>query len=274
MKILEPSKIYHQNSATGSTKLKKIYTKTLLHALTEEVNEDSPSLIMGSGLHCAVLEPERFSTEFIVSPKFDRRTKEGKEASARFEEQAIGKTIIDPDQMNLIQGMKDAIMAHPVALEMLTGGEAEYSYYAKDPETGLELKCRPDYHNGGALIDVKTTADASFEGFARQIGNLAYHLQAAFYLDVFNASQGTNYKDFFFIAVENKAPHAVAVYRLDENHIEAGRKAYRKALNRYAEFINSGASFDDLKTLRNFGYPTDIIDIQVPYYLLDKINIA
>lgn len=273
MKKLESSTDYHNNHALGSSLLKRIHSKTLLHALSATV-EQTDAMILGSAIHCAILEPERFSNDFVIAPKCDRRTKEGKELWVSFLAASSGKTVLDEDQNAIIKGMKDSLLSHPTASAMLSGGEAEYSYYTQDLESGLNLKCRPDYHNANALIDLKTTQDASFDGFSRQIGNLAYHLQAAFYLDVFNASQGTSYSEFFFIAIENKAPYAVAVYRLDSTHLDYGRIAYRKALTKYAEFLKSGASVEDLKSLRNFGYPTDIMDIQVPYYILDKIQTA
>lgn len=273
MKILQSANEYHSNLAVGSTLLKKIANETLLHALTADKAVTRP-MILGSALHSSILEPERFTSEFLVAPKCDRRTTEGKALWASFEKSAMGRSVINEEEMLQIQGMKDSVLAHPVASMMLIGGEAEYAYYTEDLQTGLKLKCRPDYHKAGTLIDIKSTADASFEGFARQIGNLGYHIQAAYYLDVFNASQGTDYKEFFFVAVENKFPFAVAVYRLDSTHIEHGRIAYRKALTRYDEFLKSGASITDIQALRNHGYPTDILDIQVPYYILDKIQIA
>lgn len=289
MKILETNELYHKNPSIGSSTVKAIHSSTPLHALTKKLDPNSDAIIKGNALHCSILEPERFSIEFKTLPDDAPRKPSASQLKAKkpseetikaiqfwadLEDQMKGKTILDKDTLEEVLGMKEALLTHPVAMEMLTGGEAEYSYYVQDPETGLNLKCRPDYHNGGALIDIKTTSDASYEGFARQIGNLGYHLQAAFYLDVFNASEGTNYKDFFFIAVESKAPHGVAIYRLDENHIEIGRQAYKKALNKYAEIIQSGVNLGDLKSLRKFGYSTDIIDIQVPYYLLDKISNA
>jgi hypothetical protein len=274
MRRIESNNEYHSNSIKGSSFYKKANQKTLLHALTEKVDEDKKSLIVGGALHCAIFEPERFAQEYVVSPKFDRRTKEGKAAAEAFEMASEGKIVLETEWMNDIKSMKDAVLTHPIAYEMLTGGEAEYSYYAQDPETGVEMKCRPDYHNGGALIDLKSSMDASYEGFARQIGNLGYHIQAAFYLDTFNQSQETNYKEFFFVVVENKAPFAVAVYRLDETQIEAGRVAYKRIMKKYKEFLDSGANLDDSKSLKPFGYPMEIIDIQVPFYLLDKITIA
>lgn len=313
-KILEPAKDYHSKPIKGSSFYKKIHIKSLLHAMTEELDDEKEAFILGSALHCAILEPERFNSEFMCEPSKedfpgalvtaddvkaalvsvlgDKAPKSGTKAKLisallevkpdaviwdnimrDFELLSEGKSILTPKMMKSVLGMKESILSHPMAMEMLTGGEAEYSYYATDPETGIEMKCRPDYHNGGALIDIKTTRDASYESFAREIGTRAYHVQAAHYVDTYNLSQGAKYKDFFFIAVEKEFPFAVAVYRLDESQVDEGRKGLKKAMHKYAEFLKEG-NLDDLKSLRSNGYSPSIIDIQVPYYLLDKIEIA
>lgn len=274
MKKLETASIYFANKdAINASLLKRISLKSLLHALAEEI-EQTPAMLLGSAIHCAILEPERFSIEYAIAPKVDRRTKEGKSTWEAFELANAGKSILTEDQGDTIKGMKESILSHEIASMVLSGGEAEYSYYVKDDETGLQLKARPDYRNGSALIDLKTTSDASFEGFSKAIGGFGYHIQAAFYLDVFNKSQSESYRDFFFVAIENKAPFALAIYRLDENHIEAGRVAYRAALRKYADFLSKGGNRDDLNSLRKFGYPSQITDIQIPYWMLDKIQTA
>jgi len=266
MKKLETSKDYHLNPAIGSTLLKKITSKTLFHALNEEIEQTS-AMVLGSAFHCSILEPEKFNSEYVTVPEgTDKRTKAGKDIWAEIE--ASGKTVLRNEEMANIIGMKTSILSHPIAKKMLQGGEAEYSYYSKDTETGIETKCRPDYKNGGTLIDIKTAQDASYEGFSRAIVNLGYLVQAAYYLDVFNASEGENYKDFHFIVVENKAPFAVAIYRLDEAQIEFGRKQYKKALKKYSDFL----ALDLKKVPMSFGYAMDIVDIQIPYYMLDKIE--
>ena len=43
-----------------------------------EDEEKKSALDMGTALHCLLLEPGEFDKRFIVSPKFDRRTKQGK----------------------------------------------------------------------------------------------------------------------------------------------------------------------------------------------------
>jgi hypothetical protein len=272
MKKLESSEAYFKSEGTSSSTLKKIHQKTLLHALSIKT-EQSPAMILGSAIHCAILDPERYDSDFLISPKFDKRTSAGKAAFADFERLSDGKTIIDEEMAEKIKGIKNSVLTHPIAKEMLSSGEAEYSYYSEDSETGLKTKCRPDYHNSDALIDLKTTLDASYEGFSRQIGNMGYHIQAAFYLDVFNKSQSLNYKDFYFIAVENTAPYAVAIYRLNSEQIEHGRIAYRSAIKQLSEYLKSGETSEERRAgISSFGYPCEIIDIQVPYYLLDKIK--
>ena len=270
-KILETNDTYHSNLAVGSTTLKKINNKSVLHAFSE-VFKQTPSMALGSAIHCAILEPERFGHDFAISPVCDRRTKEGKEIFAAFESRSQGKTVITNDQAEDVIAMKNAVMSHEIARMMLTGGEAEYSYYSIDKETNIAKKCRPDYIKNGSLIDLKTTQDASFEGFARQAGNLGYHLQAAYYVDVYNEATGNAVDEFFFVCVENSAPFAVAVYRMDAFQLEAGRIAYRKALNKLADFYARGGNPNEVTTLRGFGYPMAILDLQIPFYMLNKIS--
>ncbi|MGB1290509.1 MAG: PD-(D/E)XK nuclease-like domain-containing protein [Pseudoalteromonas sp.] len=230
----------------------------------------TPAMVLGSAVHTAILEPESFSSEYVVAPKCDRRTKAGKEIWANFTESAGNKTVLAEWEYEVTSQMKNAVLSHPMANKMLTGGESEYSYFTEFE--GVEVKCRPDYLKNGCLIDLKTTADASYEGFAKQMGNLAYHLQAAFYVDVFNKATGSEIKDFYFVAVENKKPYAVAVYRLDEPQIEAGRLHYQIALEKYRSFLAQEKELGEKKALQNHGYSNEILDIQIPYWFLDKIN--
>lgn len=264
MKILESNEKYHANKeAIGSSLLKKIASKSVLHALASE-NKSSAALELGSAIHCAILEPEQFDRQFIASPSFDRRTKEGKLLAEQFESMAQGKTVITKDQLEIVKGILKSLGQHEIAHAMLSGGEAEYSYYAKDEETGLMLKCRPDYFNQNALIDIKSTRDASVSEFTRSCVNLGYQIQAAFYLDVFNKANGTNIEDFFFIAVETEAPYAVNIFKMGEAEIALGRNQYRAALKEYANAKNNP------EKIYEFGYKKQINEIVFPMWAFDK----
>lgn len=167
-----------------------------------------------------------------------------------------GKEIITADEYAQLQGMRDAVMAHPAAAGLLTSvpGMAEVSAYWRDPETGMLCRCRPDFWRGdGILVDLKTTDDASPEAFGKSIWNWRYHVQHPFYLDGCRLAieQGGTAvvprgdvfltlpppTHFLFIVVENKAPHAVAVYKLDADSVALGARQYRQDLDTFEKCV-------------------------------------
>ena len=56
--------------------------------------DDGRHFAIGSALHEMIMEPHLFNKNYIVIPKTDRRTKEGKLAYEVFLIQAEGKTIL------------------------------------------------------------------------------------------------------------------------------------------------------------------------------------
>ena len=57
-------------------------------------------------------------------------------------------------------------------------GKSEQSYFAVDPETGLDSNAgRTSFNDGSLIIDLKTTLDASPKGFQRSV-SYRYYVQA------------------------------------------------------------------------------------------------
>ncbi|MBX6392168.1 MAG: PD-(D/E)XK nuclease-like domain-containing protein [Burkholderiales bacterium] len=196
--------------------------------------EPTPAMVFGTAFHTALLEPERFGQTFVVAPKFDRRTKEGKAAAEAWEAENAGKTALTAEQMQAIAAMARAVQGHAGAAQLLVHGLAEMSAFWIDQETGIECKCRPDFLSMAGetitgIVDVKTCSDASADGFARSIATLGYDVQAAFYQDGLKALTGRTIP-FYFIAVEKDAPFAIAAYKASNEVIEVGRAKYRAAL--------------------------------------------
>jgi exodeoxyribonuclease VIII len=207
---------YHAHSAVSKSVLDKI-AKSPLHCrayLDGQRTEPTAAMQFGTALHTAVLEPSEFRKQFAVFDG-DRRTAAGKAEYAALV--ASNKQIITRADNDAITTMSAAVFAHPIAGELLTDGHAESSVFWTDADTGIECKCRPDWwRNDRTVIDVKTTEDASPAGFAKSVAAFRYHVQAAHYL------AGTQANRFVFIAVEKKAPFAVAVYELDAVSLEVG----------------------------------------------------
>jgi hypothetical protein len=225
-----PANQYHADQAIGhSGILKMLKSPAHLRETLDHPQPPTPAMAFGSAVHTYVLEPERFSKEFVVAEKFDRRTKEGKEAAARFEEANQGKTLITPEDLTTLSLMRAAVLAHQGAAKLLAQGEAELSAFWSDSATGIACRCRPDWFNGTTLVDLKSCIDASSRGFSRAIANFGYDVQAAFYVDGIKRVTGMELP-FLFVAVEKESPHAVAVYRADPEIIKIGRKKYQAAL--------------------------------------------
>lgn len=154
------------------------------------------------------------------------------------------RIVLSQEQWDQLHSMRDAVMAHPAARALMTGvpGVAEHSVYWRDQETGVICRCRPDFwREDGIIVDVKTTDDASAEGFARSISNYRYHVQHAYYMDGINSVQVGGARAFLFLAVEKSAcvvngqAKGVAVYSLDADSVAMGRAEYRRDLAVYAE---------------------------------------
>lgn len=154
-----------------------------------------------------------------------------------------GRIVLSPEGWEQLHGMASAVHNHPAAGALLTSvpGAAEKSVYWIDPTTGVLCRCRPDWwRDDNLIVDLKTTEDASPEGFAKSIANWRYDVQAAYYLDGIQQATGKRPKAFVFIAVEKKPPFAVGVYVLDGETLEIGRAQYQQDLRAFSECERSG----------------------------------
>ena len=102
---------------------------------------------------------------------------------------------------------------------------------------------------------MKTTDDATPEGFSRTVTSFGYHIQAAHYLEM------TGAENFIFVAVERKAPYAVGIYKLDAEWLQAGANLRRKAITLLHE----------CKALDSWpAYPTAVQTLSCPKWVLNK----
>lgn len=203
---------------------------------------ETPALKVGKAVHALALEGrEAFAAAFTVAPECDRRTKEGKALWADHLAASEGRTVLTATESELVEGMAAGILAHPLAPALIEGGEAEVSMIWTDPETGAPCKGRLDLARlaDGAIIDLKTTLDASPAAFARAVLNYGYATQAAAYLSGASAL-GADVTDFVIIAVEKSPPFAVGIYRMPAAALELGRRRWAEACRLFASCRESG----------------------------------
>lgn len=252
---------YHKHPAISRSAL-SLFDKSPLHYWYRYINpdfvphdSDSPALKFGTACHMRVLEPELFAETYIPAPTGSKNSKAYKDAVAEAAE--AGKKILTHQEYDQLDGIMTSLMNHPKANPALFGhgGINETSWIGKDPKTKLELKVRPDrIMKSGALVDLKTSIDASASHFQRSAVNFGYCLQAAFYQHVMEICTGTRSANFYFVVVEKEPPYAVSVFQASQAFIAYGRTE----MNRLLTSIKSCK-----KTYGTSPWPSYSSDIQV-----------
>jgi len=189
------------------------------------------AMALGTACHLKVFQPIEFAQQYIAMPKINRSTKVGKAAHAAFEAAAEGKALITMGEHAKCEAVRAAALANPVAKALLESGDPEVVLIWEDPETGVLCKARLDWL-ALAIVDLKTTKDASPEGFGREIAKYDYHVQSAMYRDGLHVLTGEA-KPFKFLAVETAPPYSSCVHTIGTHSLEAGRSAYKRALFAY-----------------------------------------
>lgn len=201
--------------------------------------ETTPAMRLGSLIHSAILEPDK--AEWVVRPEgLLFTTKEGKAWR-----DAQTKQIITADEEATITGMRDAVWSHPAVKRVLKWASKEVSLFAKD-EHGTLRKGRIDAlpESGNVIVDIKSCASASPDAMSKSMAAYRYDVQAAYYLDLAKLLS-LDKSEFLLVCVEKTPPYAVAVYAIDHDAVEWGRKQYQSdlALLRHCEAENHWPAF-------------------------------
>jgi exodeoxyribonuclease VIII len=194
----------------------------------------TPALVEGNAFHVLTLEFPKFAHHFIVKPKFTGSGSVAK--SEAFDLEHADKSIITMEQYDQIKRMRDAVLSHPIASQLLRNGVAERTLKWDDLATGAHCKCRQDWFDNDSnfIVDLKSTEDASQAGFERSSFKYRYHVQAPMYFDGSLLNNITP-NGFIFIAVEKSSPYLVNVFYATEEMMQYGREVYRNDLRTYLE---------------------------------------
>ena len=291
------NKVYRAWKAASNSDLSIIKNFSPMHMHYKRTNppEPTPALAFGSALHTAVLEPHKFSEEYVVAGQCNALVKStgrpcqndgsvlcGSHWYCRTKGHAPGPDesgelkVITQDDKEKINNIVQAISFHPAARGLIESpGDNELSAVFNHAENGQLCKLRADMWRPEweAIVDVKTTENASREEFERSLTDYGYHRQAAFYLDGLNAN-GIPAKYFALIVVEKSAPYGVAVYRLMEDAIDAGReqlkrlvRIYKNCADNEANLIRQGKS----GASAYYGYESQLQDISITQWEMRKI---
>ena len=234
-------KQYREHPAVNFSSLKHILTSPSHYkAALDAPSFESKAMLIGTLTHAVALEGKKLADIAAVKPGgLNLATKEGKAWKADND----GKPIISVDEMIGIFGMAGSIMKHQHATRMLSSLP-----HRETPLLGniahVNCKCLLDAHgkvgDEWVIADLKTTDDASPDGFGRKAAGLHYDMQASFYSSLLAMHYGLESPPYWFwIAVEKTEPYTCAVYSFEE-WAESGESKMMRALEKYRECSESG----------------------------------
>jgi hypothetical protein len=147
-----------------------------------------------------------------------------------------------------VADMAAALRAHPIASRLLhpDTGAPEVSLFYRDPQYGVDRRCRvdwlrdPDPNGRLLLVDYKTTKSADPAAVDRAIADYGYHLSGAWYRDVIVGLGLARSVPVVLVFQETSAPYLVHVVELDAPWLRIGEDLARRALRIFAECTASG----------------------------------
>lgn len=219
------------------------------------------AVILGKGPELAILDPavHGLKADGTVA-EVPSMTGMWKKAAAAA--RADGKLPVSKDDYAAALAMRDAVMAHPVAGTLFTGGQAEVSMYHHDPESGVRLRGRADWlTNDGNIVDLKTAKTANPAELGRHFGKYGYHQQEAWYRRLVVELGINPDPSFTFVVVDKTPPYPVVVVKWDDESVAEGDRLNRLAIATYAECLESGVWP---------GYSDRIESISLPGWALPK----
>lgn len=213
--------------AFGSAHLSALAISPLHYQhLMSQGSRDTEATDLGSAVHTAVLEPERFDELYVtepdpckVAPGYEkpRATKAYKDARAALE--ATGRQVLKFETADRIGEMADAIRSNEHVAKLLQRAPERELTMIWDRD-GRRCRGRADMLGDGVLVDLKTTRTLRFFS-PFEITKLGYYRKLAWYRDGLRRL-GREIKHHFLIAAESSPPYDVGVFAMDEAALEFG----------------------------------------------------
>jgi exodeoxyribonuclease VIII len=206
----------------------RAFARSPWHYRHRQPPEQTRPMLRGQLAHAAILEPDALAARYIVVPEdAPRRPTAAQWAAAKpnessraamdwwreFNARAEGREIITADEWATASAQLAAIRDNPALADILRDGQSEVSVFWTDADTGLACKARIDWlASDGRVLELKTAADESPNGFGRAAARMRYDLQRAHYLAGLEACGIL--ATWTWAAVSSEAPALAVAYDL------------------------------------------------------------
>lgn len=238
-----PSRTYHALGDLSSHRL-RLFQRSPAHYRHHLSNPEPTTTAQAFGemLHLAVLEPDVFARDIVVTDVSSRTN-----AYKSLVETHGPARVASTDEHGALVAMREAVFAHPAAAALFGDAghreltllfEREVACSDTGECVGVDCKSRLDLLDVDAcrIVDLKSARDASPRAFGRAAHDYGYLLQGAFYAMAAAALSGLPAETFevVFVVVEKEPPYAVGVYRASPLQLAKAQAEIDVLTERYA----------------------------------------
>ena len=237
--------------------------------------KDTPALLLGRAVHCAVLEPEVYRDRYLVPE--EKRCATTKKDGERCSHSALpfadhcgvhkgqaeadafaadhpGVEVLTADQGETVEACVASVRAHHDVSDLLEGCTTEQVVTWTDPGTGVACKGRIDALTPRTVIDLKTTRELA--RFEQDAARLLYHAQVAWYLDGARAAGVVDPSArAWIVAVETVGPYDCGPLEVAGADLDAGREVYRRLLDTWVSCRDTGDWYGRIPVGRRLELP-------------------
>jgi len=249
---------YHDHPAMNWSRLKAAATSAahLRQVIVDGNKPATAAMELGTAIHLAVLEPERFVASVVTAPEAfvtaGGALSTGKEAKAWRAGIAPDALVLTAQQIATCEAIRENVLAHDDARVWLESAdlrehEAFWSESVEAAGVVTQIDCRMKADaictKLGLLWDLKSIGtsmtDLSVNACVMAIARRAYFGQLGYYTRGL-AKNGIDVNAIGWVFVESSAPFDVVVIQADAAMMQAGYDLADKLLKRYAAALVTG----------------------------------
>lgn len=202
----------------------------------------SPAMLLGTAIHRLILEPSLIG-EFAIWGLADGQNVRRGKVWEQFQADNEGKFIVTKTECEAMIGTAvGARKNEPIRRYAGAAGPTEVSMFWEHPHTKRRFKARldkliPEKHT---IFDLKSTRDCHSYKFGSQAFSLGYHIKMAIQWYGYKTLTGHE-PDMKLGAIESKAPHESAVYRVTKDILLQGTEELDLLVEKLDECEKTGA---------------------------------
>lgn len=208
-----PNEQYHLIEAISASGLKKAWSDPKLYLNKDALMRmPSPALDVGTALHEALLEPDKYDIENYNLTKLNK--------------EKLG-----------VMNNNGKVMFDYILKDTLN----EVSFFHQDNEFIRKVRVDAYDQNEGIIYDVKSSRYNNKRKFINDAYELGYHIQAAFYIDTLRLC-GFNVEAFAFLVVPSESPCEPFAVQITDDFIEDGRGQYSELIQEVLEYKQANSN--------------------------------